>query len=73
MSGQPYLAQDVLDEVREAWRQGRTLEFLAGQLRCDPEHLANLLGEPQWKSEPVSTPADDGFDLWAADRLESQL
>lgn len=69
----PYIAQDVLDQCREALRQGRTLEFLAGQLRCEPEHLANMLGEPQWKAEPVTTQADDGFDLWAADRLDGQL
>ncbi len=66
----PYIDASTLDECREARRQGRTLEYLAGQLQCEPEHLATLLGEPAWKSEPSF---DDGFDLWSADRLDAVL
>ena len=65
----PYIAQDNLDQCREAMRQGRSLEQLAGQLRCDPEHLARLLGLPAIKRSGPET----GCDLWRTDEVESQL
>ena len=68
----PYIAQDVLDQCREARRQGRTLEQLGGQLNCDPAHLARLLGVPDVKPA-ASNNAADGFDLWSCDRLDGQL
>lgn len=66
-----YIDQDTLDQCREAMRQGVTLETLAGKLQCSPEHLANLLGLPQWKQIPQQ--ASDEFDLFATDRLDSVL
>lgn len=68
----PYIAQDVLDQCKEARRQGRTLEYLAGQIPCDPAHLARLLGVPSLEPIPTAA-ADDGFDLWAVDRLNEVL
>lgn len=65
----PYIAQDVLDQCREALRQGKTLEYLAGRVGCDPAHLARQLGVPAAKPIPVA----DEPDLWSVDRLESQL
>lgn len=67
----PYIASDILDQASEALRQGRTLESLASQLRCSPEHLARLLHLPSLK--PVPTNQDQDFDLWAADRLQEVL
>ena len=65
-----YIDGDTLDQCREALRQGRTLESLASQLRCSPEHLARLLGI---STGPKPIPATDEFDLFAADRLEGVL
>ena len=72
MSGQPYIDGSTLNEAREALRQGRTLEALAGILRCSPEHLARLLGIPDVKPA-TSNDAETGFDLWAVDRLADVL
>ena len=69
MSGTPYIDQSTLDEAREARRQGRTLEQLAGQLRCDPAHLARLLGVAT-TTPAVEQPADY---LWSTDRLDGVL
>ena len=48
----PYIDGTTLDECREALRQGKQLDELAGKLRCDVAHLARLLGLP--------TPSQDG-------------
>jgi hypothetical protein len=65
-----YIDGDTLDQCREALRQGRTLDSLAGQLRCSPEHLAKLLGI---STAPKPIPAADEFDLFACDRLDAVL
>ena len=65
-----YIDGDTLDQCREALRQGRTLDSLAGQLRCSPEHLAKLLGI---STAPKPIPTTDEFDLFAVDRLEGVL
>ena len=65
----PYIAQDVLDQCREALRQGRTLEYLAGQLRCDVGHLSRMLGLPTTK--PVATTDDP--DLWRTHELDGLI
>jgi hypothetical protein len=67
----PYIGGDILDQAAEALRQGRTLESLASQLRCTPEHLARLLHLPSAK--PIRGDKETGVDLWAFDRLEGQL
>lgn len=68
MSGTPYIDADTLDQCREAMRQGKSLESLAGKLRCSPEHLSRLLGLPTLRPVPK-----DDCDLWAADALEAVL
>ncbi len=68
----PYLAQDVLDQAAEALRQGKTLEFVAGRLHCSASHLASLLGLPSLQPVPTDD-QDQGFDLWAADKLNEVL
>jgi hypothetical protein len=67
----PYIGGDILDQAAEALRQGRTLESLASQLRCTPEHLARLLNLPSLK--PVPTDQDQDFDLWRVDDLNARL
>jgi hypothetical protein len=67
-----YIDADTLDECSRALRLGATLDYLAGKLRCAPEHLANLLGLPQWKQIPQQQ-ASDEFDLFATDRLDAVL
>ena len=66
----PYIAQDVLDQCREALRQGKTLETLAGILRCEADHLARLLGLP---ASPPAGAGNTEFDLWSIDRLNEVL
>lgn len=65
----PYIGGDILDQASEALRQGRTLESLASQLRCSPEHLARLLHLPAKPAQQQSTE----LDLWAADKLQEVL
>ena len=68
----PYIDGSTLDECREALRQGKKLEALAGILCCSQSHLASLLGLPAL--QPVSTDdQDQDFDLWAADKLNEVL
>jgi len=67
----PYIAQDVLDQCLEAIRQGKTLDYLAGHLHCDPDHLASLLGLTA-KPVPVQSQAAE-FDLWRTDELNARL
>lgn len=66
MSG-PYIDGSTLDEVREALRQGQTIENLAGRLRCDERHLSMLLGIRPEKRVAI---ADQGqaIELWGFDR-----
>ena len=66
----PYIAQDVLDQCREAMRQGQPIERIAGKLQMTPEHLRNMLGLPSSKPSPAKS---DGTDLFACDRLDAQL
>ena len=66
-----YIDADTLDQCFEAIRQGATVEALAGQLGCNPEHLARLLDLPQWKQAVPA--ADATFGLWRSDELERQL
>ena len=68
MSG--YLDGDTERQVRQALRDGKTLEYVAGYLHLDTELLGRLLQLPTTK--PVE-PAVDGFDLWAVDRLAEVL
>ena len=67
----PYIGQDILDQAAEALRQGRTLESLASQLRCTPEHLARLLGLPV--NPAANMVLDDPDYLWAVDALDARL
>lgn len=56
-------------ECREAMLAGRTLDDLAGQLRCDPAQLSRLLEVTA--VQPVA--ADDGPDLGRIDELNGVL
>lgn len=67
----PYIGGDILDQASEALRQGRTLESLASQLRCSPEHLARLLHLPSKSS--ANMVAEPTTDLWAVDRAKEVL
>ena len=68
----PYLDGDVLDECREAHRQGKTLDFVAGRLHCSQSHLASLLGLPALQPVPTDD-QDQDFDLWAFDDSKEVL
>jgi AraC-like DNA-binding protein len=67
----PYIDGSTLDECREALRQGKKLEALAGILCCSPEHLSRLLGITQAK--PIRGDKETGCDLWAVDRAKEVL
>lgn len=45
-----YLSGDKEREIREAFRQGRSLEWIAGQLGADAAELARLLDLPHSSS-----------------------
>ena len=57
-----YLDADTLDLCREALRDGRTLDELAGKLHVEPELLGRLMQMPS--DEP---------DLWRVSELEGKL
>ena len=59
-------------ECREAMRQGRTLDDLAGRLHVDTEYLGRLLQLPTVKPVQVQADASE-FDLWSVDRLDEVL
>ncbi|MGB4709970.1 MAG: hypothetical protein WBH28_15995 [Fuerstiella sp.] len=48
----PYIDQDTLDEIRNAYGCGIPLERLAAQLNIAEEALRRLLRLPQWQPEP---------------------
>ena len=52
MSGQPYISGDMLDDARNAFAMGVSLELLAAQLGIAEDALRRLLGLPQWAPEP---------------------
>ena len=47
-----YIDQDTLDEIRNAYGMGVSLETLAAQLGITEEALRRLLRLPQWQPEP---------------------
>ena len=65
----PYIAQDILDQCRQALRDGKTLEHLAGRLHCDADHLARMLGLPALR--PI--PATDEADLWRTHEIDDVI
>ena len=65
---EPYIDGSTLDQCREALRQGKQLDELAGKLRCDVAHLARLLGLPTVKPVPTTEP-----DLWRTEELNAVL
>lgn len=70
MSGVNCLDDHTARLVRQALRDGKTLEYVAGYLYLEPELLGRLLELPT--SKPVE-PAADEFDFWSCDRLKGQL
>ena len=48
----PYIDQDTLDEIRNAYGCGIPLERLAAQLGIAEEALRRLMGLPEWQPEP---------------------
>lgn len=68
----PYFSGDDRDEIERAKANGRTDDQIAGHYRISPDELRSLMG---WKSsKPVpETNQDQGFDLWAADKLNEVL
>ena len=67
----PYLDGDNLDQCRQALRDGKTLEYVAGYLHLDTELLGRLLQLPTAKL--VEPAAGTEFDLWRVSELEGQL
>ena len=49
---QPYLDADMLQDARNAYGMGVSLETLAAQLGITEEALRRLLRLPQWQPEP---------------------
>jgi hypothetical protein len=47
-----YIDQDTLDEIRNAYGMGVSLETLAAQLGIAEEALRRLMGLPEWQPEP---------------------
>ena len=70
MSGVNYLDGDTERQVRQALRDGKTLEYVAGYLHMDTELLGRLLQLPTVKTVEAG---NTEFDLWSVDRLDGQL
>ena len=71
MSGVNYLDGDTERLARQAIRDGKTLEFVAGYLHMDTELLRRLLQLP---ADKQAVPAADAeFDLWRSDELDGVL
>ena len=73
MSGQLYIDADKIADTRDYLRNGGDEEQAAAYLQCTVEELPQLLGEPAWKREPVTTQDDATFDLFRVDELENKL
>ncbi len=58
MSGQPYIDQDTLDDIRNAHACGIPLERLAAQVGVSEDELRRLLGLPAWKQLPQQNEFD---------------
>ena len=69
MSGQLYIDQDTLDDIRNAHAMGVPLQRLAAQVGVSEDDLRRLLGLPAWKQ----LPQQPELDLWAVDRLDAVL
>ena len=48
----PYIDQDTLQDARNAYGMGVSLETLAAQLGIAEEALRRLMGLPEWQPEP---------------------
>jgi len=68
MSGTRYIPGDQDAEIREAYRQGVTLDQIAARTGIPAEELVRLLQIPA--SQPVTQPDDY---LWSTDRLDGVL
>jgi hypothetical protein len=49
----PFVSAAIIRECQRLRLQGYPLESLAMQIGVNPEDLARLLGEPQWRAIPV--------------------
>ena len=47
-----YISGDMLDDARNAFAMGVSLELLAAQVGTSEDELRRLLGLPQWQPEP---------------------
>ena len=48
----PYIDQDTLQDARNAYGMGVSLETLAAQLGIAEEALRRLMGLPEWQPDP---------------------
>lgn len=65
-----YLPGDVVDQCKDALRQGVQLSLLAERLGCSADVLAKLLGVPAQKPAGGVCGGSDSaaVDLWADDQ-----
>lgn len=73
MSGVNYLDGDTERQARQALRDGKTLEYVAGYLNMDTELLGRLLQLPDVKPVEAGHDGSAEFDLWACDQLDAVL
>ena len=64
-----YLDQSTRDEAAEAYRNGITLDNIAGHLRVTVAELRHILNLPALKRSDPET----GCDLWRVGEAERQL
>lgn len=64
-----YLSADEIAEAFEAYRNGITLDHIAGHLRITVGELRHVLNLPPLKRSDPET----GCDLWQMDRLDGVL
>ena len=47
-----YISGDMLDDARNAFAMGVSLELLAAQVGTSEDELRRLMGLPRWQPEP---------------------
>ena len=67
-----YIDQSTRDEAKEAYRNHIPLDRIAGHLGITVAELRRVLELPSLQPVPTDD-QDQGFDLWAADKLNEVL
>ena len=68
-----YISADEIAEAFEAYRNGITLDHIAGHLRITVAELRHVLNLPALQRETPRSDPEAGCDLWRVGEAEGQL